>query len=38
MNDQIIRLLLQDLYFFILAKYGLQCTQYAYVELLLTFA
>jgi hypothetical protein len=38
MNGQIIRLLLQDLYFFILAKYGLQYTHYVYVELLLTFA
>jgi len=38
MNDQIIRLLLLDLYFFILAKYGLQYTQYVYVELLLTLA
>jgi hypothetical protein len=37
MNDQIIRLLLQDLYLFILSKYGLQYTQYVYIGLLLAF-
>jgi hypothetical protein len=37
MKEQIIRLLLWDWYFFILATYGLKNTQYVYVELLLTF-
>jgi hypothetical protein len=37
MNGRVTRLLLQDMYFFILSKYGPQYTRYVYVELLLTF-
>jgi len=38
MNYQIVRLILHDLSYFILAKYGLEYIQYVYVELLLILA